>query len=81
MRVTVGNGAKLQCGGTCMQAPLQMNNAVFPVNLILLPVFGVNIVLGVHWLAKLGLTIFDYQQLWWTSIIGHPRSASWHEDS
>lgn len=47
----VGNGAQLQCRGECMQVPLQLGDAIFPVDLLLLLVFGADIVLGVHWLV------------------------------
>lgn len=64
LRVTVGNGEVLNCGGECQQVPLHLGDMVFPVDLLLLPVFGADIVLGVHWLSGLGQIIFDYKQLW-----------------
>lgn len=64
LRVTVGNGEVLTCGGECQRVPLQLGDAIFPVDLLLLPVFGADIVLGVHWLAELGPIVFDYQHLW-----------------
>lgn len=50
LRVTVGNGEFLTCGGECLQVPLQLGDTIFSIDLILLPVFGVDIVLGVNWL-------------------------------
>ncbi|XP_039126949.1 uncharacterized protein LOC120263108 [Dioscorea cayenensis subsp. rotundata] len=64
LRVTVGNGEVLTCGGECQRVPLQLGEVVFPVDLLLLPVFCAGIVLGVHWLAELGPIVFDYQHLW-----------------
>lgn len=60
MRVMVGNSVELQCDGKYIQVPLQHSEAVFMIDLLLLPVFGVDIVLGVNWLTGLGPTIFDY---------------------
>lgn len=56
--------SSVECGGACLQVPIQLGTALFLVDLLLLPVFGTNVVLGVHWLAKLGPIVFDYQQLW-----------------
>ncbi|XP_039129157.1 uncharacterized protein LOC120265351 [Dioscorea cayenensis subsp. rotundata] len=64
LTVMVGNGEQLQCGGECLQVPLKLGEALFPVDLLLLPVFGADVVLGVHWLAKRGPTLFDYKNLW-----------------
>lgn len=64
LNVTIGNGAQLQCGGECLQVPLQLGEAIFPVDLLLLPVFGADIGLGVYWLARQGPTLFDYKELW-----------------
>ncbi|XP_039127559.1 uncharacterized protein LOC120263664 [Dioscorea cayenensis subsp. rotundata] len=64
LTVTVGNGEQLQCGGECLQVPLKLGEALFPVDLLLLPVFGADVVLGVHWLARRGPTLFDYKNLW-----------------
>lgn len=41
-----------------------MSDPLFLVNLLVLLVFGADVVLGVHWLSRLGPTLFDYQQLW-----------------
>lgn len=51
-------------GGECLQVPLKLGEAIFLVYLLLLPVFGADVVLGVHCLARRGPTIFDYKKLW-----------------
>ncbi|GKB45626.1 reverse transcriptase [Tanacetum coccineum] len=48
----------------CQQAPLQFSITCFPVNLLLLPIYGADLVLGVEWLAGLGPVLFDYKELW-----------------
>ena len=48
MKVTVGNGEILSYGGECQLVPLQLGEVILPVDLLLLSVFGVDVVLGVH---------------------------------
>lgn len=50
--------------GEYLQAPLKLGDTLFQVDLLLLPVFGANVILGVHWLARRGPTLFDYKHLW-----------------
>ncbi|GKD35945.1 ty3-gypsy retrotransposon protein [Tanacetum coccineum] len=45
-------------------APLHFGTTCFPVNLLLLPIYGADLVLGVEWLAGLGPILFDYKELW-----------------
>lgn len=54
LKVTIGNGEILTCRGEYLQVPLHLGDMVFQVDLLLLPVFGADLVLGVHWLARLG---------------------------
>lgn len=60
----MGNGEVLTSGGECQCVPLQLGEMIISVDLLLLPIFGADIVLGVHLLAKLGPIVFDYQPLW-----------------
>ncbi|KAJ0970323.1 hypothetical protein J5N97_023200 [Dioscorea zingiberensis] len=64
LRVTVGNGDSVDCSGACFQVPLKIDQALFKVDLMLLPIYGADVVLGVQWMAKLGPVLFDYQHLW-----------------
>ncbi|GJZ19340.1 ty3-gypsy retrotransposon protein [Tanacetum coccineum] len=64
LRVTVGNGDSLNCGGFCAQSTLVMGQHDFTMDLLILPLYGADIVLGVQWLATLGPTLFDYKNLW-----------------
>lgn len=64
LTMTVGNGERLQCGGECLQVLLKLGEALFSADLLLLPVFSADVVLGVHWLASRGPTLFDYKNLW-----------------
>nr|GEW68214.1 hypothetical protein [Tanacetum cinerariifolium] len=64
LKVTVGNIDTLGCAGMCQQVPLQFGTTCFSVNLLLLPIYGTDLVLGVEWLAGLGPVLFDYKELW-----------------
>lgn len=46
MRVTVDNGEALTCGGECAGVALWMGEATFTANLILLPIYSADVVLG-----------------------------------
>lgn len=64
MKVTVGNGGALSCGGECTGVVLMMGGATFTVDLLLLPIYDADLVLGVQWMLQLGPTLFDYKNLW-----------------
>ena len=63
-RVTVGNGDALSCDGECLNVPLTMGSATFNVDLILLPIYGADVVLGVQWMRQLSQILFEYNELW-----------------
>lgn len=64
MRVTVGNGDALSYGGECSAVKLKLGDAIFTVDLILLPIYGADLVLGVQWMRNLGPFLFDIEHLW-----------------
>ena len=64
MWVTVGNGDAPICGDECSEVKLKMGDAIFTVDLILLPIYGADLVLGVQWMRQLGPILFDYDKLW-----------------
>lgn len=64
LRVTVGNGESVGCGGQSRQVSLKLGAADFTVDLLLLPIYGADLVLGVQWLSGLGPVLFDYHDLW-----------------
>lgn len=61
--ITVGNGKVLTCGGEYSVVPLKVGDTIFSVDLILLPIYGANYVLGVQWLLQVGPMVFDYRNL------------------
>ncbi|KAJ0105673.1 hypothetical protein Patl1_19017 [Pistacia atlantica] len=56
--VTVGNGETIFCLGKCF-IQLNLFGHMFDVTLYVLPIYGVDVVLGVDWLHGLGLITFD----------------------
>ncbi|XP_039133322.1 uncharacterized protein LOC120270395 [Dioscorea cayenensis subsp. rotundata] len=64
LRVTVGNGESMGCGGECRQVSMKLGDTSFSVDLLLLPIYGADVVLGVQWLSGLGPVVFDYRNLW-----------------
>lgn len=44
--------------------PLTLDELIFPVDMMLLPIYRANVVLGVQWMAKLKPILIDYQRLW-----------------
>ncbi|KAF3791957.1 hypothetical protein EJ110_NYTH12896 [Nymphaea thermarum] len=51
--VMVGNGAKLSCNDICKNVNLEMHKVPFKVVLYLLPIGGVDVVLGIQWMKTL----------------------------
>ena len=66
LNVIVGNGDSLQCAGLCSQIPIQLALITFNLDLYLLPIYGVDLVFGVQWLADLGEVVFEYRKLYMT---------------
>ena len=64
LKVTVGNGDSLGCVGASPQVSLMLGQAQFKVDLLLLLIYGADLVLGVQWLSELGPVLFDYKNLW-----------------
>lgn len=63
-RVTVGNGDFLNYFGASLQIPLMLDETLFLVDLMLLPIYDVDVVLRVQWMDRLGPFLFDYQHPW-----------------
>ena len=54
----------LQCMGLCSQVPLHLDQTHFLVDFYLVPIYRVDLVLGVQWLADLGEVLFEYKKLY-----------------
>jgi hypothetical protein len=60
-QVLVGNGETLECSSLCQQVELRLGTHPFLVDLFVLPLIGVEVVLGVQWLKILGPVLTDYK--------------------
>lgn len=58
--VRVANGAPLQSRDKLTEIPLRIDEADFSITLHILPLVGLNLVLGVKWLEILGPTLCDW---------------------
>ncbi|XP_052203064.1 uncharacterized protein LOC127808530 [Diospyros lotus] len=61
--VRVASGERLACTQQCKAVSLKIQHIYISVDLYVIPLAGVDIVLGVQWLAQLGKVIFDYKQM------------------
>ena len=60
LRIMVGNGSLLECLSWCPTIEVQLQGHPFTVDLRLLPIHGVDVVLGVEWLRTLRSILIDY---------------------
>lgn len=72
--MTVSNGEGLSFSSECSTIPLKLDKSHFLVDLLLLPIYKAELVLGVQWLVELGLVLFDYKQLWMEMHINGKRT-------
>lgn len=67
-QVLVGNGEELQCSTICPNVCIILGTHKFWVDLFVVPLRGVELVLGVEWLKSLGPVLTDYNCLSMTFI-------------
>jgi len=56
----VGNGAFIKCQGQCPSVNISLQTANFTIPFYLLPIEGVDVVLGIEWLRTLGSIQADF---------------------
>ncbi|KAK8482065.1 hypothetical protein V6N11_063350 [Hibiscus sabdariffa] len=61
--VKVANGEPLQCQGRFENLPVDIQGINFVLTLYALPLRGLDLVLGVHWLEQLGTVVCNWKQL------------------
>ncbi|XP_052203138.1 uncharacterized protein LOC127808607 [Diospyros lotus] len=61
--VRVASGERLAGTQQCKAVSLKIQHIYVSVDLYVIPLAGVDIVLGVQWLAQLGKVVFDYKQM------------------
>ncbi|KAF3783676.1 hypothetical protein EJ110_NYTH31993 [Nymphaea thermarum] len=64
--VMVGNGEKLTCNEVYKDVSLEMHKTPFKVNLYLIPIGGVDVVLGIQWMKPLKRTMLDWENMMMT---------------
>ncbi|KAF3773793.1 hypothetical protein EJ110_NYTH54612, partial [Nymphaea thermarum] len=61
--VLVGNGEKMVCNKVCKGVSLEMQKTPFTIDLYLLPIGGVDLVLGIQWMKPLKRTLLDWENM------------------
>ncbi|KAF3780860.1 hypothetical protein EJ110_NYTH33024 [Nymphaea thermarum] len=61
--VMVGNGEKMTCSAVCKNVCLEMQKTPFDMDLYLLPIGGVDVVLGIQWMKPLKKTLYDWENM------------------
>jgi hypothetical protein len=59
----IANGGTIICSGKCHKINLTMGKYVMNSSMIVIPMCGVDVVLGVQWLQSLGTVAFNFQEL------------------
>ncbi|XP_073152993.1 uncharacterized protein [Henckelia pumila] len=62
-RVYMGNGQHLWCDRMCSQVSLILQGHEFHIDLYVLPILGLDVVLGMQWLRTLGPCLHDHEAL------------------
>nr|XP_048334882.1 uncharacterized protein LOC125423780 [Ziziphus jujuba var. spinosa] len=62
-KVYMGNGQHLVYDKQCLGVQLEMQGHHFEVDLFVLPIWGLDVVLGMQWLRKLGPCLHDHNAL------------------
>ena len=58
--VVVVNGNLIQCTGCCKDIPIMLDGHTFHISFFVLPIHGVDLVLGVQWLQTLVTFVSDF---------------------
>ncbi|KAF3772009.1 hypothetical protein EJ110_NYTH56689 [Nymphaea thermarum] len=61
--VLVDNGEKMICNEVCKGVSLEMQKTPFTIDLYLLPIGGVDLVLGIQWMKPLKRTLLDWENM------------------
>ncbi|XP_071688952.1 uncharacterized protein [Rutidosis leptorrhynchoides] len=63
MQVCIPGGNKITSSGECKQFQWQMNGKEFIDDMVIIPIRGCDMVLGIQWLKKLGNIIWNFDEL------------------
>jgi hypothetical protein len=59
----IADGGTINCSGKCNKINLTMGEYVMNIQMIVIPMGGVDVVLGIQWLQSLGTMDFNFQEL------------------
>ncbi|KAF3783510.1 hypothetical protein EJ110_NYTH19555 [Nymphaea thermarum] len=59
----VGNGQRIACVDASKDIEVMIQNKPFKIDLLVLPVDGADLILGLTWLATLGVVAWDFKNL------------------
>ena len=62
-KVYMGNGQSFLCDHMCSSIPLILQGHEFVIDLYVLPIWGLDITLGMQWLRTLGPCVHDHEAL------------------
>ncbi|XP_074328019.1 uncharacterized protein LOC141665930 [Apium graveolens] len=60
--VIVANGARLSCDRQVKRFQWRMADAEFKADMLVMPIGGYNVILGVNWMQLVSPIVFDFQQ-------------------
>lgn len=63
-KVTIADGARLECAGACRRIPFSIQGHTFTNDFYLLDLEGCDVILGTKWLRRLKPIILDFSA-WW----------------
>jgi len=61
-QVMIANGGSINCGGKCHNVKVNIRDYNLTTTMYVIPIGGVNVVLGVQWLETLGNITMNFKQ-------------------
>lgn len=80
-RVILGDGSILQTTGICKSVPFTLDNHTFSIDCYIFPLSGIDIILGVTWLAKLGDVTANWAKLTMEFTVNGSTMKIWGDHS
>jgi hypothetical protein len=62
-QVMIADGGTINCSGKCNKINITMGEYVMNSAMIIIPMGGADVVLGIQWLQSLGIVDFNFQEL------------------
>jgi hypothetical protein len=71
-QVMIADGGTINCSGKCNKINITMGEYVMSSPMIVIPMGGADVVLGIQWLQSLGTMAFNFQEIELRGITGKP---------